>query len=245
MSYRFSTFGHCPTCEADVLFEATNEWLRDHFLCTRCGSLPRERALMRALELYFPHWNGLSIHESSPEARGASLRLKRGAAGYQSSQYYPGEPPGSIVNGSRNENLARLTLPDASIDLHVTQDVMEHVFHPAAVFREFARTLRPGGAHVFTVPLVRKAQPSRRRALQADGRVRHLVEPPEYHGNPISDLGSLVTIDWGYDIVGHILAASGMNTHILMMDDLSRGIRAEYIEVLISFKPAGPLPPAI
>ncbi len=39
---------------------------------------------------------------------------------------------------------------------HLTQDVFEHLFDPAAAFREIARTLQPGGAHVFTTLLVRK-----------------------------------------------------------------------------------------
>jgi len=45
--------------------------------------------------------------------------------------------------------------------LHLTQDVFEHMFDPAAAFREIVRTLQPGGAHVFTTPLVRKSEPTR------------------------------------------------------------------------------------
>jgi hypothetical protein len=60
---------------------------------------------------------------------------------------------------------------------------------------------------------------------------------PEYHGNPISDEGSLVTLDWGYDISRHIYEASGLFTHTLYIDDLARGIRAEFNEVLVTLKP--------
>jgi SAM-dependent methyltransferase len=48
-----------------------------------------------------------------------------------------------------------------AFDLYLTQDVFEHLFDPAAAFREIARTLRTGGAHVFTTPLVRKNEPTR------------------------------------------------------------------------------------
>jgi len=70
-----------------------------------------------------------------------------------------------------------------------------------------------------------------------NGEPRYLVEDI-YPGNPIGDGKSLVTIDWGYDICRKIFESSGMFTQIIHIDDLSMGIRAEYIEVLVSFKPA-------
>jgi SAM-dependent methyltransferase len=141
------------------------------------------------------------------------------------------------VNGIRCENLEHLSFGDESFDLHLTQDVFEHLFDPAAAFREIARTLRPGGAHVFTTPLVRKNEPTRFCAsLGPDGTVIHLMEPPEYHSNPLSPEGSLVTVTWGYDITNFIFETSGLFTEIVFLDMLEFGIRAEYIEVLITRK---------
>ena len=57
---------------------------------------------------------------------------------------------------------------------------------------------------------------------------------PEYHGNPISSEGSLVTVNWGYDITNFIFETSGLFTEIVFLDILEYGIRAEYIEVLIA-----------
>jgi hypothetical protein len=74
--------------------------------------------------------------------------------------------------------------------------------------------------------------------------ISHL-EPPVYHGNPISEEGSLVTVDWGYDICRHIFDACGLFTHLVYIDDLSRGIRAELIEVLVTLKPAADGGPGI
>jgi SAM-dependent methyltransferase len=136
----------------------------------------------------------------------------------------------------RFENLEGMTFADESIDLHITQDVMEHVLDPDLVFKEVARTLKPGGAHIFTVPIVNKHHPSDRRALLKGGRIVHLREPV-YHGNPVDNNGALVTFDWGFDICEHIFKASGLYTHIVNMDDVSHGIRAEYIEVLVTIKP--------
>lgn len=63
------------------------------------------------------------------------------------------------------------------------------------------------------------------------------LAPAVYHGNPIDPNGSLVITDWGFDIVDHIGRACGLQTEMIRIDDPSRGIRAEYIEVLITTKP--------
>jgi len=228
--------GHCYCCDKDTKFVADNEWFRDHYLCTSCGSIPRERALMYCIEKFFPGWRDAVIHESSPIMRSASLKLRNQTGNYIPSQYYPGVTPGEAVNGVRCEDLESMTFEDESIDIHVTQDVMEHLYHPDRAFREVARTLRPGGMHIFTVPLVNKDRPTEVCAeLDGEGNVVHLSEP-EYHGNPVSDQGSLVTRRWGYDICDFIFESCGLFTEMAYIDALEYGIRAEYIEVLITRK---------
>jgi SAM-dependent methyltransferase len=192
---------------------------------------------MVVIERCFPQWRQMIVHESSPGGRGASDRLASEASEYIPSHYFQSNTPGEIVRGFRNENLESLSFSAETIGLHVSQDVFEHVFNPAAAFQEIARTLQPGGAHVFTVPLVRKGEPTRRRAsLNSDGSITH-HQPPQYHGNPIDNNGSLVTIDWGYDICENIARSCGLHTEVHHIDDLSQGIRAEYIEVLVTRKP--------
>lgn len=228
--------GHCVTCDRDVTFTAYETWLRDHYLCSNCGSIPRERALMLTIERFYPAWKTLAIHESSPAGRGASLKLKQHCQQYVGSHFFPDVPLGETYNGWRNENLEAQTFENESFDLMITQDVMEHIFNPDRAFAEIARTLKPGGAHICTVPLVRKHEPSQVRAKRPDdGEIEYLF-PAEYHGNPIDNQGSLVTMHWGYDICESIQKASGLQTTIVFIDDLHHGIRAEYIEVLVSRK---------
>jgi len=232
----FSCYGHCSTCDRDTRFVAYQTWFRDFFVCSHCGSVPRERALMLVIERWFPKWREAVIHESSPAARGASAKLTRECPNYIGSQFFPEQSDKQIVSGVRNENLERLTFGDSSVDLHITQDVFEHIFDPEQAFREIARTLRPGGMHIFTVPLVNKDKPSRVRAKIVNGGIHHLL-PEQYHGNPVGDGRALVTVDWGYDICEHIFRSSGLFTHIFHLDDLERGVRAEHIEVLVTMKP--------
>lgn len=236
--FDFRHTGYCEICEKEVEFHATQNWFRDHLACPRCQSVPRERALMHVLKRYYPNYRKLKIHESSPIGRGVTTRLVKECRNYSYSHYFPDTPPGEINKEfqSRCENLEALTFPDASFDLIISQDVMEHVFDPDAAFREIARVLKSGGAHIFTVPIVRKTEASRRRAtLNENGEITYHLEA-EYHGNPIDDQGSLVTMDWGYDIVRHIHEASGLGSQIIFIDDIDLGIRAEYIDVVITLK---------
>jgi SAM-dependent methyltransferase len=184
----------------------------------------------------FPNWRELTIHESSPGNRGASKRFATECPGYIPTHFFAGTALGSTVGNFRCENLEQLTFADESIDLHITQDVLEHILRPQRAMAEIARTLKVGGAHIFTVPLVNKDSPTRMRVdVTEAGEVVH-IQPPEYHGNPIDSKGSLVTIDWGYDIRERIAASCGLDTEIIQLDDLSKGIRAEYLEVLVTTK---------
>lgn len=234
---RFQNSGYCHACGRDTNFVAYEDWWRDHYVCAHCGSIPRERAIMYCVEKFFPNWKDLIIHESSPVDRGTSKRLRLEARNYMPSQYFPDISPGVTHESVRCENLEKLTFADNSIDLHISQDVFEHIFDPAQAFREIARTLKPGGAHIFTTPLVNKAAPTKWCAqMNQDGSIMHLIDPPEYHGNPVSADGSLVTVHWGYDIVNFIHDACGLFTEMVYIDALELGIRAEYIEVLITRK---------
>lgn len=189
---------------------------------------------MLAVEMYVPAWRSVAMHESSPAVRGASVKFRKECKDYTPSQFYK---QGIAPEGADavHQDLEAQTFEDASFDLVITQDVMEHVFHPDLAFREIARTLRPGGWHIFTTPLVRKMAPTERRAELRDGSIHHL-QPPSYHDNPVDEEGSLVTFDWGYDISEAVFEASGMFSTILNFRDRSLGLDGDLLEVIVSRK---------
>ena len=191
---------------------------------------------MLVIERLFPSWHDAVVHESSPGDRGASKRLRQEAHHYLASQYFPNEPFGNVVQGFSNQDLEHQTFADATFDLVVTQDVFEHVYDPAAAFAEIARTLKPGGAHIFTVPIINHHHPTQIWATRgADGQPNFL-HTPEWHGNPVDSKGSAVTMHWGFDIVDFIREHSGLETSVEYLDELHHGCRAEFNEVLVSRK---------
>lgn len=139
---------------------------------------------MHVLTMLYPNWRKLAIHESSPVFRGASLKMTNECPGYVFSQYDEELGFGRIHSEKRyrSEDLERQMFESDIFDIEVTQDVSEHLFDPITAAKEIMRTLKPGGAHIFSVPLVRKALPSRRRALRSGSSVTYFLEP-EYHGN--------------------------------------------------------------
>jgi SAM-dependent methyltransferase len=191
---------------------------------------------MLTIHKEYPNWKELAIHESSPGDRGHSVTLKKHAVNYLESQYFPNTPPGATVQGFRNEDLEQQTFEDESFDLVVTSDVMEHIYDPEKAFKEIHRTLKPGGAHIFSVPLINRFEKTQRWANKgADGEPVFLFEP-EWHGNPVSSKGSPVTMHWGYDIIDFIKDHTGAECKIVYYDDMHHGIRAEFREIIVSKK---------
>jgi len=238
--------GRCPACDQIVTFTADKPYFRNSLQCVSCHSIPRQRALMYVLSTNFPKWRHLRIHESSPGRDIVSKRLSTECSAYVATQFDGSAELGSIRSAPgvpcksyRNENLEEQTFGDGMFDLVITQDVFEHLLRPDKAIREIARTLVSGGATLMTVPIVRKHQPSRRRAAQRDGEIEHIL-PPQYHGNPIRRDGSLVTVDWGYDIAAYLQQHSGLSFLMVQIDNIDLGIRADLIEVLIGFKRKAP-----
>ena len=74
---------------------------------------------MKVISDYYPNWRDLSVHESSPGGRGASIKLHNECKGYTASQFYPDITPGHVhpKSGYRCESLEKLTFPRQFIRL--------------------------------------------------------------------------------------------------------------------------------
>ena len=85
----------------------------------------------------------------------------------------------------------RLTYPDASFDLVLTSETLEHVPDLDAALAEIRRVLVPGGRHVFTVPLLPGVPKTfARPSSRPDGSIEHraTADPPPRRRRRVSRL---------------------------------------------------------
>jgi SAM-dependent methyltransferase len=229
--------GRCEICDAPTAFVLKGAWIRGDLLCVRCSSRPRMRALMAVLNEQFPSWRQGKVHESSP---GTAMleKFRKECPGYVASHFYPELPVGAEKNGFVCQDLEKQSFATGSFDLVITQDVLEHVLEPQLALREIARTLKPGGAHVFTVPWYYWQATVVRARRTPTGDIDHVL-PADYHGNPIQENArSLVVTEWGRDLLTVIDGCSGVTTEVYRLDDAERGITGAFVDVFVSRKPA-------
>jgi SAM-dependent methyltransferase len=167
-------FRACLFCSANERYELLAQEIK-----TRYGSALQQ---MRVLELD-PH---------SPLARVLSS-----ARAHVRTYFVAGEERGKRrADGSLCQDITALTFPDQSFDLIVSSDVLEHVPALERAFSESRRVLKPGKAHLFTVPPRPK---TRKRAAIIAGQLIHFA-PPEHHHDPLSPSGILAFWDVGPDL---------------------------------------------
>lgn len=216
--------------------------MRETFECLRCGSNLRQRHLARVImELFgggrayrsfaefLPRLSGRQVYLT--QSYGPLHRSLRGLGTYRCSEFFPDRAPGSSRDGVRCEDLHDLSFEEDSFDLVVSQDVFEHVREPDRAWGEIRRVLKPGGAHVFSVPCERGPR-TVTRVRVAEGREIPL-EPPVHHGDRIRD--GLVYTDFGWDLPEH-LADLGLPTETRWLEE--EGIPRDASYIFVSRKPA-------
>jgi SAM-dependent methyltransferase len=184
--------------------------LEEHH-CGACGASLRYRVQAGAIsaaygrpgrpliELLRTDWfRALDVYE--PGIIGPFRHLLRDMPGYVNSYYWPGVAPGEEHEGVRCEDLRDLTFPDGAFDLVISSDIFEHVRGPFPAFAEIFRVLRPGGRHIFTVPLAWPFPNTTRTRVDYSGPEDIFVVPAQYHGSPVDPQGSLVYTDFGMDL---------------------------------------------
>jgi SAM-dependent methyltransferase len=203
--------GRCAVCGHIGAFLRREGPTRENFRCEKCGASLRFRLQAAAIaatqgfpdtslaELCSePSFRGLAVYE--PGIIGPFRRFLRELPGYLNSYYWPDVEPGETHDGVRCEDLRRLTLSDESVDLVISSDILEHVREPIRAFAEIFRVLRPGGHHVFTVPLAWPLPSTTEARVDSSGPEDVFLAPPQYHGSPTDSRGSLVYTDFGMDL---------------------------------------------
>jgi len=162
--------------------------------CVQCGSNVRSMALARALLDVRASAGTLTALVDDPAQ--ATLQILEINHAGTLNPYLSRLPRHQLVSHP-DFDMMRLVVPDAAYDLVVHSDTLEHVPDPVKGLEECLRVLRPGGAVVFTVPVVPGRLSRSRRGLA-----------PSYHGAPDRiEPGMLVHTEFGADVWTLVLRA--------------------------------------
>ncbi len=201
----------CPCCgstqthEQPVLWKALiDEWrIAEHEVayinrqqgvsCTGCSSNIRCMALAQGIMNYFGY-DGLFCDFLGTE-RAKSLRvleINEAAALTPFLRLLPHH----VLSCYPDCDMMNLQFADASFDLVVHSDTLEHIPHPVRGLSECRRVLKPGGACAFTVPLIVDRLTISRAGM-----------PPSHHGSSANPGDCLVHTEYGADAWKHVLLA--------------------------------------
>ena len=156
---------------ADLAREWPREFVdRESQLCAECGANRRVRGIAEVLVSLYGE-NSRSVIELMREEPFRRLAI---AEINSIGRMHPflADHPRLSYSEYPEEDLMNLSYADASFDLVLTSDTLEHVPDPRLALRETRRVLRAGGRHVFTVP----HDPRRERTRSREGL------PAQHHG---------------------------------------------------------------
>jgi len=200
--------GRCPVCGDAGRFVRDRMSISESYRCPSCRGHLRYQVQARAVLRACSRHGARSVSElvAEPEFRAARIlepgtlgpfrRLFRGLDGYVQTVFDPNVARGERVDGLPCEDLMALTFAAGSFDLVLTSDVFEHVRDPRAGFAEVFRVLRPGGAHVFTVPGRWPLPPATVPRVDVSGAADVHLLPPVFHNRT-----HLVYNDFGLDLL--------------------------------------------
>jgi SAM-dependent methyltransferase len=225
--------GFCEVCGRNSVFNI--DWLysdqktpnyRERLICQTCGLNNRQRfvmsRLMQEVEKHRPQAPHIYLYEQVTPFFQA-VRQHLGTSRITGSEYLGfDKKSGEIIKGIRHEDAMALSFANASIDLVVSNDVLEHVPDFEKALQESARVLTAHGKLIFSIPFYCQEIQTRPRARLENGVLTHLL-PEQYHGNPVSKKGSLVFHNFGWDILDHCLAAGFKDAYVLFYHDVKHG----------------------
>ncbi len=242
--------GWCEVCEHPAFFSI--DWLysdqqtpnyRERLICPSCGLNNRQRFVLAWIKKEVirraPFSLRIYLYEQvTPFFQAAQKHLK--GHPLTGSEYLGFDKcSGETINGIRHEDAMALSFADNSMDLIISNDVLEHVPDYRRALAESARVLTSGGRLVFSIPFYPQAELSRPRAILENGTLRHVL-PEQYHGNPVSEKGSLVFHDFGWDVLADCRSAGFSEAYVLFYYSLPHGYLGNGGQIIFMAEKKGP-----
>ncbi len=207
--------GHCVICGYDGEFQKNNSSFREGYQCPSCHSSLRYRGQAESiLKVYAPN-QGLDLSDLAKDKIFSQLKIyEPGVVGpfrklfshfnnYQCSFYWEDVELGESKDEVQCQSLEALTFGDDQFDLVISSDIMEHVRHPWVGFADIFRVLKPGGYHIFSIPLHFPMPSKTQSRVDTSGKLDIYIMEPHYHGNGVGGK-SLVYTEFGADITDYL-----------------------------------------
>lgn len=210
----FEVPGICLCCDIQTKFAVDLEWggskdkhqlrpnWRERMVCPTCQMNNRQRLMATLLKqsLHGKLKQSIYLMEQVTPIFAWAEKHCIGHTINGSEYLGPGYASGAIIQGIRHEDIENLSFASQTLDLIVSNDVFEHVPYFLQALAECRRILKPGGIMLATIPFHSHNPHSIVRATLNAGQIQHLLTP-QYHGNPVSEEGSLVFTDLGWDFI--------------------------------------------
>jgi SAM-dependent methyltransferase len=219
-----SYFGRCSICGQRQDFIRETRPIRETYRCKTCKASLREREQAQAILGCYGDLHGNTLQELvtmepfkrlniyEPGTVGPFRKIFKPLPNYHQSDYYPEADRSKATPELPHQSLEALTYSDEHFDLIISSDIIEHIRRPLQAFAETRRVLKPGGYHVFTVPLQEPIPDKTVTRVDVSGEEEVHLLPECYHGNGKGGR-SLVYNDFGRDIV-EMLTAVGFSAFL-------------------------------
>ncbi|MFM7592549.1 MAG: class I SAM-dependent methyltransferase [Isosphaeraceae bacterium] len=185
---------------------------KESMICPWCGSKLRGRRLagvyLRTVSPACPDLASYRTNASGGTGFKNVLILNRvdGLSDYLGpmpgviqSEFVEGARPGEVVAGQRHEDAEALSFADGAFDMVISSETLEHIPRLDKALAEIGRVLRPGGVHIFTIPLKPgTARTEPRMKLDEDGCMVDCMQPRLHH--PGGSWGWPVVTEFGDDL---------------------------------------------
>lgn len=213
--------------------------MREHLMI--CGLNSRQRAVINEIVDAYQEF-GLSTRDVKIYGHEAVTPLALALRGvfpkYFGTEYARSQAENDELWPIIHGDICKSDLPSGRFDIVMSCEVFEHVTDIDAALRECCRLLRRGGRFIGTFPFFSELSKSLRMAELRDGVPFYLVEPPEFHGNPMDPAGgSLVFEQPAWDILDRARDAGFSSARMRLIVDQNRGIVAS--EMLRPIKTRG------
>ena len=200
------------------------------------GVISRQRAVLLVLRQLIeqgelPGWDALRLYLSEAVTPFAE-RLRAELPRLRCSEYLP-EPDHWLRGQVPNRDLRRIGLPPATFHAVICNEVLEHVEELVPSLQGLAEVLSLGGHLIATAPFLYGQQEHRVKAIwRGEEQPPEVIGEPDYHGNPVSDEGSLVYRYPGWQLMDDLRQAGFRDAAIHAISSTAYGVLGEELPIV-------------